>query len=356
MKKIVAFCLLLFCACSKDNLPDNKPINFPFADPASLSSAEQAIITNPSLAVAYVANYPDKKLQVIAAGTKNNKGELTNLELLILINTTNNAWIKYEFNPSFLPKKAETSNGFLIEFSNYSGTKFDLKVIKKSDGKEVASKMGETMYEGNLELAQKAKEYLANGIDFTKNGRPSGIQACDKTIGGIAAGAYIAQNIAGCITAGASLLAAPEIGIIATFTAGRAALDACSESKKLIDNLQNNRPAIQCPEAGGAEQSCFTNIVTETGQALSNCGQAVANTWLTRKACECNDELRTRDLLDGVGGGNGDPHLSTHDGHNYDFQGHGEFTAVQSSTDNFLVQVRQEPPTASEKEPPSLRA
>lgn len=82
---------------------------------------------------------------------------------------------------------------------------------------------------------------------------------------------------------------------------------------------------------------------------MSNCGQTVANTWLTRKACECNDELQTRDLLDGVGGGQGDPHLTTHDGYAYDFMGHGEFTAVQSTTDKMLIQVRQEPPSATEK-------
>ncbi|HLO46455.1 MAG TPA: VWD domain-containing protein [Leadbetterella sp.] len=346
---LMAFWLL---SCSKDNLPsDGSPSNtvFKFAEPASLAKAQQAIITNPNLAVGYVASYEDKKLQVIASGKKNTKGEMTNFEKLILVKTTNNAWIKYDFNADFLPSKAETSNGFIIEFSNYQGVKFDISVKKKSDGKELTSKKGEVMFEGNLELAQKAKAYFANGIDYTKSGRVQGILACDKTIGGIAAGAYIGQNIAGCITAGVALLAAPELGILATFTAGRTALDACSENKKLIDNLQNNRPAIQCPEAGGAEQSCFSNIVSETGQALSNCGQTVANTWLTRKACECNDELQTRDLLDGVGGGQGDPHLTTHDGFAYDFMGHGEFTAVQSTTDKLLIQVRQEPMNATEK-------
>lgn len=353
MKKLIIsiFALWVF-SCSKDGVPSDgnasNPV-FKLSEPASLTVAKQAIITNPNIAVGYVASYEDKKLQVIGAGKKNIKGELTNLEKLILINTTNNAWIKYDFNADFLPSKAETSNGFIIEFSNYQGTKFDIIVKKKIDGKEVASKKGEIMYEGNIELAQKAKSYFANGIDYTKSGRVQGVLACDKTIGGIAAGVYIGQNIAGCITAGAALLAAPELGIIATFTAGRTALDACSETKKLIDNLQNNRPAIQCPEAGGAEQSCFTNIVSETGQALSNCGQTVANTWLTRKACECNDELQTRGLLDGVGGGQGDPHLTTHDGFAYDFMGHGEFTAVQSTTDKFLIQVRQEPMNATEK-------
>jgi hypothetical protein len=352
MKKYNFIILILIgFACSKENIKSNVDIsnNFTFAEPASVANAQQAIITNPNLAVGYVASYEDKKLQVIAAGKKNTKGEMTNLEKLILINTSNNAWIKYDFNSDFLPSKAETSNGFIIEFMNYQGTKFDIKVTKKSDGKEVTSQKGVMMYEGNLELAQKAKAYFSNGIDYTKSGRIQGITACDKTIGGIAAGAYIGQNIAGCITAGVALLAAPELGILATFTAGRAAMDACSETKKLFDNLQNNRPAIQCPEAGGAEQSCFSNIVSETGQALSSCGQTVANTWLTRKACECNDELQTRGLLDGIGGGHGDPHLSTHDGFAYDFMGHGEFTAVQSTNDKFLVQVRQEPPNTNEK-------
>ncbi|MFY7911778.1 MAG: VWD domain-containing protein [Emticicia sp.] len=353
MKKIISYLsIFLLLSCSKDTIPSGGNTTnptFKLSEPASLTAAQQAIITNPNIAVGYVASYEDKKLQVIAAGKKNTSGEMTNLEKLILVNTTNNAWIKYDFNADFLPSKAETSNGFIIEFSNYQGTKFDIIVKKKADGKEVTSKKGETMYEGNLELAQKAKTYFANGIDYTKSGRVQGILVCDKTIGGIAAGAYIAQNIAGCITAGTALLAAPELGIIATFTAGRTALDACSETKKLIDNLQNNRPAIQCPEAGGAEQSCFSNIVSETGQALSSCGQTVANTWLTRKACECNDQLQTRDLLDGVGSGQGDPHITTHDGYDYDFMGHGEFTAVQSTTDKFLIQVRQEPMNATEK-------
>ncbi|GGD54983.1 hypothetical protein GCM10011514_18960 [Emticicia aquatilis] len=353
MKKIISYLsIFLFLACSKDNVPrsgNTTNPTFKLGEPASLTTAQQAIITNPNIAVGYVASYEDKKLQVIAAGKKNARGEMTNLDKLILVNTTNNGWIKYDFNADFLPSKAETSNGFIIEFSNYQSNKVDISVKKKADGQEVSSKKGEIMYEGNLELAQKAKAYFANGIDYTKNGRPNSVLTCDKTIGGIAAGAYIGQNIAGCITAGAALLAAPELGILATFTAGRTALDACSETKKLIDNLQNNRPAIQCPEAGGAERDCFTNIVTETGQALSNCGQTVANTWLTRKACECNDELQTPGLLDGVGGGHGDPHLTTHDGFAYDFMGHGEFTAVQSTTDKFLIQVRQEPVNATEK-------
>jgi outer membrane lipoprotein SlyB len=351
MKKlIIPFLILLAFSCTKDTVPSSEtPTNFKFAEPASLANAKQAIITNPNIAVGYVASYEDKKLQVIAAGKKNTKGEMTNLEKLILVNTTNNAWIKYDFNTDFLPSKAETSNGFIIEFTNYQSNKVDISVKKKADGKEVASKKGEAIYEGNLELAQKAKSYFSNGIDYTKSGRVQGILACDKTIGGIAAGAYIGQNIAGCITAGTGFLLSIEAGPIAAFLAGRTALDACSETKKLIDNLQNNRPAIQCPEAGGAERDCFTNIVTETGQALQNCGQTVANTWLTRKACECNDELQTRDLLDGVGGGQGDPHLTTHDGFAFDFMGHGEFTAVQSTTDKMLIQVRQEPPNSTEK-------
>ncbi|MFN3852658.1 MAG: VWD domain-containing protein [Spirosomataceae bacterium] len=353
MKKLIISIIALWVfSCSKDNIPsDGTPTNtnFKFVEPASLAAAKQAIITNPSIAVGYVASYEDKKLQVIAAGKKNASGEMTNLEKLILVNTTNNAWIKYDFNTDFLPSKAETSNGFIIEFSNYQSNKVDISVKKKADGKEVISKKGEAVYEGNFELAQKAKAYFANGIDYTKSGRVQGILVCDKTIGGIAAGAYIGQNIATCITAGSGFLLSVEAGPIAAFLAGRTALDACSETKKLIDNLQNNRPAIQCPEAGGAERDCFTNIVTETGQALSNCGQTVANTWLTRKACECNDQLQTRDLLDGVGSGQGDPHITTHDGFDYDFMGHGEFTAVQSTTDKFLIQVRQEPMTATEK-------
>ena len=38
----------------------------------------------------------------------------------------------------------------------------------------------------------------------------------------------------------------------------------------------------------------------------------------------------------------GDPHITTLDGLSYSFQGHGEFEAIKSATDNFEVQVRQE--------------
>ena len=39
----------------------------------------------------------------------------------------------------------------------------------------------------------------------------------------------------------------------------------------------------------------------------------------------------------------GDPHLTTFDGINYDFQGAGEFTFVKSTTDDLEIQTRQEP-------------
>ncbi|MFN4146940.1 MAG: VWD domain-containing protein [Runella sp.] len=347
----ILFILLLLFSCSKKNLNTELPPEFKFTEPASLALAQQAIITDPSIPVGYVGLFEDVKLQVIAAGKKNTKGEITHLEKIIMINTTNKAWIKYDFNEAFLPFKAESSNSYIIEFNNYStqNNQVDVVVKKKSDGSVVESKKGEPVYAGNFDLAQKAKAYMTNGIDYTRSSRLSGLQVCDKTIGGIAAGVYIGQNIAACITSGIAFLAAPEAGIIRAVLAGREAYNSCSETKKLIENLQNNRPAFQCPESGESEKSCFTNIVTETGQALQNCGQTVANTWLTKKACECNDEVRFRDLLDGVGSSQGDPHLTTHDGFAYDFMGQGEFVAIQSTTDKLLVQVRQEPLSPNEK-------
>jgi RHS repeat-associated protein len=43
------------------------------------------------------------------------------------------------------------------------------------------------------------------------------------------------------------------------------------------------------------------------------------------------------------GGSNGDPHLTTLDGINYDFQSVGEFTLVKSTTDDFEIQTRHQP-------------
>ena len=43
------------------------------------------------------------------------------------------------------------------------------------------------------------------------------------------------------------------------------------------------------------------------------------------------------------GGSNGDPHLQTFDGINYDFQAVGEFTLIKSTTDDLEIQTRQEP-------------
>ena len=46
-----------------------------------------------------------------------------------------------------------------------------------------------------------------------------------------------------------------------------------------------------------------------------------------------------------AGGSVGDPHLRTHDGLWYDFQGAGEFVLVRSVDGAAEVQVRQEPPS-----------
>ncbi|MFG2913165.1 VWD domain-containing protein [Kitasatospora sp. NPDC048298] len=46
---------------------------------------------------------------------------------------------------------------------------------------------------------------------------------------------------------------------------------------------------------------------------------------------------------EGCGGSNGDPHVTTFDGLRYDFQAAGEFTAVESTTGDLRIQVRQVP-------------
>src|SRR5262249_20064585 len=43
------------------------------------------------------------------------------------------------------------------------------------------------------------------------------------------------------------------------------------------------------------------------------------------------------------GSSDGDPHLETIAGYDYDFQAAGEFTAVKSTTDDLEIQQRQEP-------------
>ena len=54
------------------------------------------------------------------------------------------------------------------------------------------------------------------------------------------------------------------------------------------------------------------------------------------------DKKKQEEEKKNTGHSTGDPHLTTTDNYHYDFQGHGEFTAIKSTEDNFEVQVRQE--------------
>ncbi len=351
--RLISILLVLFSyflSCKKENIeqtPNTPPITTnPNGTLPSLGKSQQAIITSLKTPVGVVSYYEDAKLQTVVSGLKSKDGNLISVEKIVLINTTNNAWARFEMNADFLPQKALTSTGYIVEFSNYqvAASTVDI-IVKRENGQQIAQKKGNQVNPQVFLLAQQAKTYIKDGVDYTK----AKVAACDKFVGGLAAGVYIGQSIVGCVIGFTTFLASIETGPFAAIVAGRAAYSACNDLKDLVQNIQNNRAAIQCPESGAAERDCFTNIITETGEAMNNCVKTVANTWVTRKACECNSELQSRGILDDVGTSHGDPHITTLDGLYYSFQGHGEFTAVKSTTDNFLVQARQEPYSPTEK-------
>lgn len=352
MKKLyltIVSILFLYSLSCKKNIVEQTPTitTNPNGSLASLGKSQQAIITSLKTPVGIVSYYEDAKLQTVVSGPKAKDGNLISVDKIVLINTTNNAWIRFEMNADMLPTKALTSTGYIIEFSNYKSVtaKVDVTVKKESNGQQIAQKLGDSVNPQVFLAAQQAKVYIKDGVDYTK----AKVAVCDKFVGGLAAGAYIGQSLAECMLGFTGFLLSIEGGPIAAIVAGRAAYSACSDLRDLVQNIQNNRPAIQCPGANDAAQGCLTNIVTESGEAVSGCVKTVANTWVTRKACECNNELQIGGALDDLGSSHGDPHITTLDGFYYSFQGHGEFTALKSSTDNFLVQVRQEPYSATEK-------
>jgi hypothetical protein len=122
--------------------------------------------------------------------------------------------------------------------------------------------------------------------------------------------------------------------------------DSCKSAIEAAQNMANGRPAYGCYSSTDARNDLLgaAAAVLESTSGFTSpasIAEIVSSVLpdLVGSGTQLGGAGRCRER---TAGSHGDPHLTTTDGVSYGFQGHGEFIASKSTTDNFEVQVRQE--------------
>ena len=298
-------------------------------DPRPVLGNYRILITNPGLQLGMICRDPKFKVDIMAFGVKNSDGILTSITRTIIYNPNTKDWIETRHEKGY-PTQITTSKGYLIEYKNYdkSARTVDITIKTVADGKVVKEAQKKVL----------STEFFQNIDQYTKNGggrRGGSTSACEDAeritagLGGLGNGVACALGIAAAIgSEGLILLSGPGLALLLNCYGAIDGLLQMTglEKTSLTNQLLGDDGACAFNLATGALTATSSAIWLETG--LGYMGAASAGFGCS----PCGNP----------GSGTGDPHLTTFDGLYYDFQGHGEFIAVKSTTDNFEVQVRQE--------------
>jgi hypothetical protein len=279
------------------------------------------------------------KVDFAAYGTKNEAGILTKVQAAIITNPVNETWVTVAFDGKY-PKEIRSYNNTIIELKNYNRTNLTVDLtIKNTDGKVTktvtAQKLTDDIFVGfesayrGLSLSNARISSIANDCQDRKDAA--------QTVGLIA-------NAINCLIGLATI--AESAGIALIFNGIGTAASCYNTLQGLTSKLagMDVLPSLSCGQNLAADASSVAGLLTGgsiTRVALTAVSTALTGAATGADAAGCFD--CPKDPPKPKAKSSGDPHISTHDGDDYGFQGHGEFIAVKSVSDNFEIQARQEP-------------
>jgi von Willebrand factor type D domain len=286
-------------------------------------------------ALGLVINDPIGKKEYAVFGERNAAGDLTRVTNILSSEPSTGRWVATDFDSRGRPTAIHTGAGQSVEFTRNTDGSYRTRAYDTATNRTLGTTettnpnadLGES-----LEQLQEDAESLLAG-DLTPLAR-SGILADMANLG---------TNAAGCI-GGIGALGSPA-GIVAGVLGAYNTYQACKSAYDALQNILNGRPTFGCVNAtetrnsllGGAVGSYLnspsTSIIGIAADVASSVLPDVLNSGIqAAQSGICGNRARSH----------GDPHLTTADGLNYGFHGHGEFIASKSTTDNFEIQARQE--------------
>ncbi|GAB3998695.1 hypothetical protein GCM10028807_47070 [Spirosoma daeguense] len=311
-----------------------------------------AWVTDTKRDLGLLINDPDQNRQLAAFGNKDSAGDLVDIRYILCVNPAKQIWLIYELDSDHTPKSVRTSTGHLLTISNFDRVSktFSVTITEYAIGKELLKKSKIAIDDNAFLSVDALKKLSANGL---RGGRlASGTRKRSVTAAEYAA---VAANVFGCVMGAGALageIGAGGVGLALVPLTAYNTYNNCKGVYDALKNFQDGQPLVTCMSANDVIGSAtsyaesLVGLMQGVGQAgnLANFAtgvipQAISNAIQGPKGlCDPDDPAHST----------GDPHLTSLDGLRYDFQGHGEFIALKSTSDNFEVQVRQESVNNSE--------
>jgi hypothetical protein len=298
------------------------------------------INTNKNNSLAVIMHTPELGLNIFTFGKKNEEGNLTKMEGMMFSNPVDTSWFYVTFE-NIYPSRIRTSKNIITTFSNYNRANLSCDIqIKDASGKIITNKISEKFSIDFFEGFENTAKALSSN-----NARRNNILETECEKGKRIAGALgFAGNAISC---GLGVATIAESAGIALFLNGVSTLVACYNALATLANKIDSKitkskekllPEFTCGENLANDGIGLAGLAAGTGPpSLVSVGLAAAGTAIDADACEDCPKDSPK-----VPKSSGDPHIYTHDGAHIPFQGHGEFIAVKSTTDNFEIQARQE--------------
>lgn len=343
MKKLFTHLALLlflsFHACKQspvqDVLPTNPAISTPYRHYKINSKKSElgfAVIDTQRREIAY------------AFGKKGANGDLLTISNLYYYSQKNKVSLIVKFSADYLITEINIfarNEHRLLRYDGYDlgSGKVNVELIDKNTNTVITPKRQIAFSSGSVENIRRFQQ--AN-LTSAKGGRLADLCLTQANM------VHLALSYTGC----ALSISYTAISLASGVGALLGAASIAGTLLSCVETINDFREFFdgKCAETDlddGAQTivGCALAIITRTSwDDLLDCAAGIADD-VTGLLFPPDPNREKEDPTSGresTGSSTGDPHLTTTDKGYYSFQGHGEFVAVKSTTDNFEVQVRQE--------------
>lgn len=336
---LVLVLAFILAGCNKDftDEPDTPP-----PPPSKPTNMPDKYFINNMLGqekdIAMIINDPIEGIQFLMFGPKNSAGEMDSLTHILVKDPSTGGWLMHEFDEELNPASTTLSTGHVIEYENHNPEKnttsmtlyesYNGKVLRNQDNVNMGDYFFPGLEEGKLRL-------------FSPNGNSRQTASAEAI--------YLFSAVAGCGLGIASFSIGPTIPRVWKLYN---TLATCKSAYDAIKNVLDGQPAFGCfniKDHANALSGLAEAVKSGGGygKIASNAMPGIMNYYAQRTGqSECNDsDSMPLPELPPPGLSDGDPHMRTIDGYYYDFQTWGEFVALESTDDDFEIQVRQTQPT-----------